>query len=88
MKKCHVCDSTIGVELHHIDFIHSNNDPDNRIWLCKRCHTVVHQCDYTPREVFDRVRQQVMVMGSDRFSKLPLGQDPKRGYVRSLSARG
>ena len=75
MKKCHVCDSTIGVELHHIDFIHSNNDATNRIWLCKRCHTIVHQCGYTSREDFNRVREQVKAREPGRFTKLPLFPD-------------
>ena len=44
-QKCHVNFSgTSGkfLDVHHIDLNKFNNDPNNLISLCKRCHTLTH----------------------------------------------
>lgn len=40
-KKYEKCGSTIRVGLHHIDRDKSNNDPNNLIPLCWRCHQLI-----------------------------------------------
>lgn len=39
---CEICFSTDNLCIHHIDKNHSNNDPENLIMLCRRCHAKVH----------------------------------------------
>lgn len=41
-NKCELCGSIDGLEVHHKDFNHYNNDPDNLITVCESCHQRVH----------------------------------------------
>ena len=38
MSKCPLCDSIENLIVHHIDGNRKNNNPNNLINLCKRCH--------------------------------------------------
>lgn len=43
--KCQLCNKTIletDLVVHHIDYNHNNNDPENLITLCKGCHYLIH----------------------------------------------
>ena len=42
--ECVICGFNIksSLQLHHIDFNHDNNDPDNHIILCANCHCQIH----------------------------------------------
>lgn len=45
VKECTICgekDEDI-IEVHHIDFNHSNNNLDNPIMLCPNCHMRIHR---------------------------------------------
>ena len=39
---CIKCGSSDDVCTHHIDHNHSNNNPENLTFLCRRCHTQHH----------------------------------------------
>lgn len=41
-KCCQLCQSSISLEVHHINYDKKNCDADNLITLCKRCHTLTH----------------------------------------------
>lgn len=41
-NQCQVCYETIRLHIHHIDGDKENNNDDNLITLCKRCHRMVH----------------------------------------------
>lgn len=45
--RCDRCDSTNGVQRHHIDRDPMNNDPSNVEVLCQACHTADHMRDGT-----------------------------------------
>lgn len=45
---CRVCNSGTRLAVHHIDADKMNNEHDNLITLCKRCHLKVH--DTSPKE--------------------------------------
>lgn len=40
---CQFCNSTINLELHHINKDHFNNNPFNHAILCRKCHKEVHK---------------------------------------------
>jgi 5-methylcytosine-specific restriction endonuclease McrA len=40
---CYLCGSKKNIEVHHLDCNHSNNEPHNRIPLCRSCHVAVHK---------------------------------------------
>ena len=37
-KKCAMCGSTENIHVHHIDKNHSNNNIENLMYLCAKCH--------------------------------------------------
>jgi len=41
--ECEVCGFELGLEIHHIDWNHQSNNPDNLQILCKYCHVQVHK---------------------------------------------
>lgn len=43
---CVLCKNTTekrALDVHHIDFTRNNNNPDNLVTLCRKCHKEVHQ---------------------------------------------
>lgn len=40
---CAQCGSTRNVDIHHIDGIAQNNNPENLILLCRSCHMKAHR---------------------------------------------
>jgi hypothetical protein len=42
---CMICWSTKGLQIHHKDKNHKNNDISNLIKLCYRCHCMSHKWD-------------------------------------------
>ena len=40
---CFLCGSNKNIEVHHIDCNHSNNEPHNRVDLCRSCHVAIHK---------------------------------------------
>ena len=45
-EKCSECESRQNLSIHHIDFDHYNNDPDNLDVLCVSCHQRLHKKNY------------------------------------------
>lgn len=43
---CFLCGSEEFLEVHHIDFHHNNNRPENRIKLCRRHHVLLHKSGF------------------------------------------
>ena len=42
-SKCFVCDKTyFKLELHHIDGDRNNNDLSNALFICNKCHILIH----------------------------------------------
>lgn len=41
---CEMCGAPYNIrfELHHKDFDHTHNTPDNLMWLCNNCHKKIH----------------------------------------------
>lgn len=39
---CARCDSTGMLHTHHMDFDHSNDNPENLLCLCMECHREIH----------------------------------------------
>ena len=43
-KKCSICGTVDGLQVHHIDGNHKNNSIENLSWVCVHCHmTVAHE---------------------------------------------
>lgn len=52
--KCCGCGKSTGkLNVHHIDNNHENNDPDNLVWLCNRCHCAIHMNRHRGSEGID-----------------------------------
>ena len=47
--KCELCDNDGKIHIHHKDSNHDNNEPDNRIALCPKCHRGQHAFLYMKR---------------------------------------
>ena len=45
-EECKLCQVTTRLEIHHKDFDHYNNDPDNLEVLCVTCHRRLHKKAY------------------------------------------
>lgn len=41
---CSFCGFNKNLEVHHIDYNKKNNESNNLLTLCKRCHTFTHYC--------------------------------------------
>lgn len=41
-QKCIICGATDNLHVHHKDGNHNNNDINNLVWLCSKCHHDVH----------------------------------------------
>jgi len=48
MKQCFLCGRRHQAEVHHFDWNHSNNSPDNLMLLIRRCHVEVHRGGWMP----------------------------------------
>ena len=46
---CRTCGKRGRMEVHHVDGDSSNNDPSNRISLCRGCHIRIHRRRPRPR---------------------------------------
>lgn len=53
-EKCENCESKLNLCVHHIDFDHYNNNPDNLSVLCVHCHLSLHKTQY-----WDSIRKGV-----------------------------
>ena len=45
-EKCSLCNSKKNLCIHHSDFDHYNDDPDNLVVLCVSCHISLHKTEY------------------------------------------
>ncbi len=45
-ERCETCGSTRSLAVHHKDFDHYNNDPENLQVLCVSCHMSLHKQMY------------------------------------------
>lgn len=43
IKECCHCKTTSNLEVHHIDFNHKNDNPQNLVALCHECHVEIHR---------------------------------------------
>ena len=57
-RSCDKCKSCVSVEEHHIHprFMDNPNGEGIKIWLCQRCHGVLHQ-GIIPRVIWAYVQQ-------------------------------
>lgn len=39
---CSICGASTDLVVHHSDFDHYNNDPNNLVCLCRSCHAKLH----------------------------------------------
>ena len=54
IEKCARCGydkSTGRLHVHHIDYDHNNDDPNNLIVLCFECHTALHRQEWKLEEI-------------------------------------
>ena len=51
--KCESCGYSEVLDLHHIDFNHSNNSPENHAVLCPNCHALIHRRDISFSSLVD-----------------------------------
>jgi len=45
-QKCDACGARVNLCIHHIDFDHFNDDPENLRVLCLSCHMSLHKAYY------------------------------------------
>ncbi|MFC1995596.1 HNH endonuclease signature motif containing protein [Chloroflexota bacterium] len=70
-KECFICgseESQENLHSHHIDWNHNNNDPDNVVALCKRCHIIIHQTGYASKNEMFELRKKVLSYKNDPFA--------------------
>jgi len=53
--ECNLCHRNGRLLVHHINRVHADDTPGNRISICYRCHNLEHQRGWGPRNeyVFD-----------------------------------
>jgi len=59
MSSCWLCGSQEAIEEHHIDWHHENDDPSNRVLLCRRCHVELHKVGFLSGLELDSIRDKV-----------------------------
>ena len=48
---CRICrkdGADANLNVHHVDYIRTHNEPDNLVTLCRVCHMAVHRERYKP----------------------------------------
>ena len=50
------CGSSLGINTHHIDWNHDNNEKSNLTTLCHHCHEQAHKLG---KPLFDRLGQEI-----------------------------
>lgn len=58
-RPCGLCGGSGRVQVHHLDWDHSNNAATNRVEVCQRCHSVLHQVGVLSGTDLLRVRELV-----------------------------
>jgi len=58
-RQCEFCSAVLEVQVHHVDWDHDNNAPENLMRLCHFCHTAVHQLGAIVPEQLRVVRELV-----------------------------
>lgn len=43
---CAICGKGQELHIHHKDWNHHNNSPNNLLTLCQHCHTILHRFPY------------------------------------------
>jgi len=69
--KCFICDSQEAKEnlhKHHVDWNHNNNDPNNIVVLCKRCHNIIHQTHYVSKDEMLELKKKILSYRNDPFA--------------------
>ena len=56
---CYLCGEYGLIDIHHVDWHHDNNNSENRISLCKRCHTEFHRIGFIDKMEIDKIREKV-----------------------------
>jgi hypothetical protein len=74
--RCFVCGNP-ALHVHHVDWNHANNSPENRVPVCEWCHTQAHKLGKPLfDEMVDRVRKDPRAMAAlrqtsgERYRKL------------------
>lgn len=70
--------SALGLNIHHKDDDHSNNDPENLVAAHKRCHTMHHMAQRTLEDQ-ERINR--------KLDGRPIGRDRMRESARNRHNR-
>lgn len=70
-KECYICSSQElpnNLHIHHIDWNHNNNTPDNVVVLCQRCHVIIHRTHYVSRDEMLELKKKILSYKNDPFA--------------------
>lgn len=81
-RYCNVCGTIVGLQIHHIDGDHRNNDIQNLMPLCASCHQEVTSGNYT----VDQVTRQVTVGFSAFYRLAPNTSQPPAKVAAQVAA--
>ena len=59
-KPCWLCGLTKPTHIHHVDWNHKNNVPNNLAILCERCHVEMHTAGYLNNAELAAIRGEVI----------------------------
>jgi len=68
-RACHICGAGSELHVHHWDWNHQNNLPDNRILLCRTCHVWVHQVGYMTHSEVDKLKEMLHFSSTEYCSR-------------------
>ena len=59
-NRCVICGSLHKVETHHSDWHHDNPNPKNKVKLCQKCHSIIHNSGYMDVDEMRVIRDNII----------------------------
>ena len=56
---CYLCQATEYLQVHHLNWQHSDDTPSNLLIVCQRCHTELHKAGYLTAQELESIRTKI-----------------------------